>query len=130
MTQLSRQGGLILSQRVQTAVIGNGYAVKSGTLNSQVILASAATDKIIGLSSVPGPVGTTAAIGDTIDIVVGFCSTEGTLGGSVVQGDMLTADSAGKLIATTTQANRAVGMALKDGSANDIIPVLVYPNLV
>lgn len=93
-----------------------GYAAAIDA-NGNAILGAAATDDLLGIIIEGGRAsGDAVAIQDT-----GTCHAK--LGGTVNEGDDLTTDSAGKLVATTTTGNRVIAKALSAGVANDEIPV-------
>jgi hypothetical protein len=93
--------------------------VKPASTADQVKLATATTDKIIGLL-VNNPTS-----GQACEIV-GLGNAKARAAASVSAGDMLVPNSTGYLKAAT--AGRAVAMALAASSnAGDIIPVLVIP---
>jgi hypothetical protein len=56
--------------------------------------------------------------------------TKVKIGGTVAAGDSLAATTAGVAIATTTDGNRAAGIALEGGASGDIIEMLVAPHFV
>jgi len=91
------------------------YIVK--LTSGEIVLAAAATDVLIGvLMNKPNA-------GENADVQL--INSQGTckviLGGSVSAGNMLTADSAGKAVATTSTGNYILGMALEDGDSGDVI---------
>lgn len=101
------------------ATLTNGQAVK---LNStlQVIPASAATDKIIGV------VNQDVTNGWSTD--VRLRSATGTIcikaGGTIAIGDAVTSDTAGLGVATTTAGNQIIGYALEAGVAGAQVELL------
>jgi hypothetical protein len=103
---------------VANGAIGEGYAVKIAS--GKAVIATAATDKIIGV--------TENAIADGGTVAVRLRNAQGTskvkLGGTVAVGDFVTSDAAGKLITTTTATHTIVGMALEAGVANDFIEIM------
>jgi hypothetical protein len=93
-----------------------GYIVKLDT-NGDVVLAAAATDNIIGV--VENNDGASGA-----GVVYQFLGTvKVKLGGTVSIGAWVTADSAGKGVATTTDKDVAIGRALEAGVSGDLIEV-------
>lgn len=108
---------------VATAALADGLAVKIAS--NAVVVATAATDKIIGVT-----VGAIAA-GETGTIRLR--SAQGTmkvkLGGTVAVGDRITSNGAGALITTTTAANEVVGVALEAGVSGDFIEAMPSLNL-
>jgi len=102
------------------AAIARGLCVKAGADREHVAVCSAATDKIVGLTnSAP------TEAEEMVEVCLPGGGAKGKLGGTVSWGDMLTSDSAGKLVATTTENDRIVAMAMEDGVANDLIAVEV-----
>lgn len=101
------------------AISGAGYAVKLSS--GQVVVATAGTDKIIGVTE------DSAAAGEVVS--VRLRSAPGTVkvkaGGTIAVGDLVTATTAGKLIATTTAGDQVVGMALEAGASNDLVEVML-----
>lgn len=84
-----------------------GYAVKFSSGN--IVVATAATDKIIGVTDVANDAGQ--------DAHVRLRSASGTAigkaGGTIAVGDCVTATTDGTLIATTTAADEVVGIAIE-----------------
>jgi hypothetical protein len=115
-----------------SGVIAPFRIVKFGSSDGVVAQASAATDKLVGVSC---SVGTTSfADGARLDIArVGVAEVE--YGGNVTRGDVLTSDSNGKAITVTTQLRAAadvlvIGIAEESGVAGDIGSVLIAPSLI
>lgn len=96
--------------------ISQGMVVKPGADKSHVAKATAATDKNIGLAMCD-----TLNAEEIIEVALPGGGGKALLGGSVSFGDLLTADSNGKLVATTTANDRVIAMAMEDGVANDLI---------
>ena len=103
---------------VATAALGDGIAVKLSS--GQVVVATAATDKIIGV--------TVGAIAAAETGTVRLRSAQGTIkvkaGGTIAVGDKLTSNGSGQSIATTTAANEVIGMALEAGASGDFIEMM------
>lgn len=96
------------------------YLVKLNSSN-KVELCSAATDKILGVLSNAPEAGETA--------VVRLINSNGTFkvktaASNISQGARLTADSAGKAVATTTVGNVVFGRMLVASTASDIAEYL------
>lgn len=103
--------------------------VKKGSDDNTVVAASAATDKVMGVTA--GPTTNTSATGDRVDVITGGYA-EVLAGGSFVAGDLLMADSNGKAIVATASAGsnvRIIGMAMKDGASGDIVKITVSPSI-
>lgn len=93
------------------------YIVKQDTVQTEVVLASAATDNLLGVLQNDPKEGENA--------VVMLRSATGTgkvkTGGSGSAGAHLTADSAGKAVATTTGGDEIIGRALFDFTSGDVV---------
>lgn len=92
------------------------YLVKTDA-NQKVVLASAATDAILGILQNAPILGQTA----DVRLLNGNGTFKVILGGNVAKDAYLTSDAAGKAIATTSTGNRVFGRALSAGSTGDII---------
>lgn len=106
--------------------------VKRSTTDNRVEVAAAATDVIIGVSQqntrdTPGLTGAgtdAASVGEPLTVIVPpsyDCYV--TAGGTITAGDRLTATTAGKALATTTQDNYYGAIALEDASADELVRV-------
>ena len=103
--------------------IGEGLAVKLS--GGKAVIATAATDKIIGVTQ------SKAAAGEPVSIKLrsGAGTVKVKISGTVAIGDRLTASTDGTLVATTTAANEVVGVALEAGAAGDFIEAMPSLNL-
>jgi hypothetical protein len=93
------------------------YIVKLDT-DGTVILASAATDAILGVLD------NSPIEGNTADVVLlnGSGTFKVKAANSVISKDAyITADSAGKAVATTSSGNRVIGRAVRTNVANEIV---------
>lgn len=100
------------------AAIAKGKVVKLGTDFKHVAVCSAATDKSFGiLQSAPG------SAEAVCEVAMPGGGAKGLAGGTITTGDLLAPDSAGKLVATTTENDRVVAIALQDAVADDIFNV-------
>ena len=113
--------GLTKSYTAEGA-IGANLIVKVGAADYGVLVAAAATDKLIGISTE-----VSAASGERLDVVhSGIADLK--LGGTVARGDLLTSDASGQGVTAAPSAgtnNRIIAMALISGVSGDVIPVLV-----
>lgn len=100
--------------------ISRGMAVKIGSDSKHVAKSVLATNKHVGIA-----ISTVTTAEDTIDVAHPGGGAAGLLGGSVSAGDLLTSDTAGKLVATTTANDKIIAQALEDGVENDLIAVNV-----
>lgn len=102
--------------------------VKFGADDRTVVVAAAATDQPIGVStSLP------AASGERVDIIHSGIG-EVLLAGTVTRGvSYIVANAAGAGVASAAAAgtnNGAVGLPLQSGVSGDVIPVLIVPQRV
>lgn len=106
------------------AAIAKGKVIKLGTDFKHVAVCSAATDKSVGIiQSAPG------AAEDTCEVALPGGGAKALAGGTIATGDALTSDSNGALVATTTENDRVVAVAMQDAVANDIFAVEVVLGL-
>lgn len=103
---------------VATAALAEGLAVKISAGN--VVVATAATDAIIGITQGKYAAGETASI----KLRSGSGTVKVKLGGTVTVGAKLTSNGTGALIATTTAANEVIGVALEAGVSGDFIEAM------
>jgi hypothetical protein len=103
---------------VATAAVGEGIIVKLSS--GQAVVATAATDKFIGVTMNKAAAGETASIR--------LRSSQGTIkvkaGGTIAVGDKLTTNGSGQAIATVTAGNEILGMALEAGASGDMVEVM------
>lgn len=106
-------------------VIGAYLIVKFGAADGGVLVAAAATDKLIGVTDRIAA----AASGDRIDVIRSGIA-EVTYGGTVAAGDLLTSDASGRAITATAAAGsnvRVIGVAEVAGVVGDIGSMLIDP---
>ena len=101
------------------AAIAKGKVVKTGADAEHVAVASAATDKSIGILQTA-----TNAAEDVAEVAV-MGGAKALAGGTIAVGDLVTADSNGALVATTTGNDRVMGIALSAAVSGDIFDVLM-----
>ena len=112
----------ILSKSAKcTAAVATAYTfAKFGADDDTVNVASAATDKILGIFQ-----HTTVTAGDVVRVMILGISRL-VLGGTVARGDDLTSDANAKGVKAT--AGQSYGAkAFASGVSGDIIPVLLVP---
>ncbi len=102
------------------AAIAKGKVVKKGADDQHVAVCSAGTDKSVGI--LQNDV-TTAE--DVCEVAVPGGGAKALAGGTITQGDLLTADSNGALVATTSANDQVIAVAEEDAVANDIFSVFV-----
>lgn len=104
--------------------LGEGVAVKFST--GYIVAATAGTDAIVGVIDTPNDAGQ--------DAMVRLRSAAGTAiaraGGTIAVGDLVTATTAGELIATTTDGDAVVGMALEAASNDGFFEVMLMTDRV
>lgn len=105
----SREAGADLSAKQ--------YHVVKTDANGKVVLASAATDAIVGVIETP------AKSGETVSYA--FINGGGTFkvvaGGTIAKDAYLTSDANGQAVATTTAGNRVFGRAVTSAVAGDVV---------
>lgn len=111
--------------RIKTGIAGGsidqGAAVKLNDDGKTVTKCTAATDKSIGILQNTGGVTT----GQQCEIALPGGGGEAKLAGTVASGDLLAPNSDGHLVATTTENDRVIAMAMSGGVDDDIIGVEV-----
>ncbi len=117
--------GYLCKAYTATTAVPKRTLVKFGAADNTVVPAAAATDLIIGVSGDDA-----AAIGERCDVFMVGNIAEVVAGGTIVRGALITADSAGAGISTTTAGNRYVGIAEVSGAAGDFVSVIVAPGLI
>jgi hypothetical protein len=100
------------------AAIPAGSVVKPGADNQHVLVSAAATSKNFGVAQ-----NAAAAAEDKVEVALPGGGGKGLAGGSISFGDLLTSDGAGALIATTTENDRYVAIAMEDASSGDLFAI-------
>lgn len=122
-----RTDGLIKTFTASGAVPARSL-VKFGAADNLVVVATAATDAIIGVSSAID-----AADGEACDVHMSGIA-EVRYGGAVTRGvSLLTAAAGGEAVAAAPAAgvnNRIIGVAMASGVDNDIAAVLLAPGQI
>lgn len=95
--------------------IKKGMGVKIGADEQHVVKGTAGTDKLIGIAQNDAD-----NAEDPIEVALPGGGAKGLAGGAIAAGDLLTTDSTGALIATTTANNRVVAVAQQDAVLNDL----------
>lgn len=106
------------------AAVAANRIVKPGADNTKVVVGAASTNKLVGISDNLG-----AASGDTLDVILdGIALVKA--GGTVAMGDLITSDGTGQGVATTTAADRYIGIAMEDAVSGDLFGVRIAPGLI
>ncbi len=116
---------LIKSFRASSAILGN--VIVAAAADDQVATAAANTDLSIGISDAMGA--SAGGMVDTVQVGLG----ELRLGGTVGFGDPLTADASGHGVVAAPVAGtvvRVACIAMASGEEDEIIPVLVVPQVL
>lgn len=102
------------------AAIAKGKVVKIGTDSSHVAVCSAATDKSFGvIQNAP------TAAEDAAEVALPGGGGKGLAGGTIAAGDLLAPDANSKLVATTTENDRVVAIAMESAVVNDLFNIEV-----
>jgi hypothetical protein len=99
----------------------------SGINEGEVVLASASSDALMGISSIVD-----TAQSFNVEVVHSQ-SAEVVLGDDVQFGDPITSDVAGcgvKSAPATGMRERIIGFALRGGVLNEVVPVLIQPGFI
>lgn len=119
---------LLIQSRVAAAAIAAFTIAAVNGIAGQARQASAATDKLLGVTNDMGA----ASAGQMVDITeAGLADVRA--GGSFADGDPLTADANGKAVLAVKQVGvtvYCVGFARSDAVADDIVPMHVQPFLI
>jgi hypothetical protein len=99
--------------------------LKIGADNNHMIVATAATDKLMAVSDNLGA----DAAEEPFDVILDGVALV-KAGGAIAAGDMITSDATGQGIATTTAANRYIGVAMESAAAGDLFGVRLAPGLI
>jgi hypothetical protein len=108
---------------VASGAIGHRRFVKFTANDGEVALATAATDKIAGVTDFPSG----AASGERIDVVM-FGPAEVVAGGAITPGALITAGAAGVAVAAAPSAGTSVttgGFSMVGAASGDFVPVFV-----
>jgi hypothetical protein len=105
--------------------ISRGMVVKAGSDKEHVAKATAATQLLVGLC-----MNDPDAAEAKTEVALPGGGGVAKLGGTVAFGDLLTADSNGKCVATTTAGNRWIAVAMADGVDGDLIGAHVSAGLI
>ncbi|MBS4040405.1 MAG: DUF2190 family protein [Flavobacteriales bacterium] len=103
------------------------YHVAKTDATGKLVLATAATDDIIGVINDGGRVAGDTA---TVQLINGSGTFKVKAGGTIAKGAYLTTDASGQAVATTTAGNRVFGRAVRAAVAGDIVEYIKYNELV
>lgn len=102
------------------AAIPEGSVVKPGADNKHVIKSALATNKHFGIAQ-----NATTTAEDAVEVAMPGGGGKGLAGGTVSFGDMLTSDTNGALVATTSASDRIVAVAMEDAVVGDLFSLHV-----
>jgi hypothetical protein len=97
------------------------FAKMSG--DDTVVLAAAGTDQVVGVIREGGNTN------DPVTVQFGGMG-KAIAGGTIVAGNRITADGSGKAVATTSAADKVIGVAIQGADAADIFSFLFIPGHV
>lgn len=103
-----------------TAAIPRGSVVKPGATSDYVTKSTAATAKNMGVAQ-----NAAEAADDLVEVALPGGGGFGLAGGTIAEGDLLTSDASGALIATTSANDRVVAVAMQDAVAGDIFSIQI-----
>lgn len=110
----------IIEARYADGVIAKGSVVKGGSNDEHVAISSAATQKHIGIAQ-----NASAAAEDILEVSVGG-GAKGLAGGTIADGDLLTSDSSGRLVATTTANDKIIAQAKEAAVVGDLFSCAIH----
>lgn len=104
--------------------LGEGVSVKFAS--GLIVAATAATDKIIGVTDVANDAGQQA----NVRLRSGSGTANLRAGGTIAVGDYVTATTAGEHIATTTAGNEIVGLAIESAVDDGFFEAILWTGTV
>jgi hypothetical protein len=108
------------------AALAKGVAVKVGADDKHVVVATAATDKVLGITQ-----NATTVAEQSVEVAIPGGGGKALLGvGGAIPGDLLVSNGTGGLIASTTPGDRWIAMAIETGLVGDIVGVDVCVGLI
>jgi hypothetical protein len=99
-------------------VLSKGMVVKAGSDGMHVAKSVLATSKHKGICQ-----NDVDTAGDIVEVAMLGGGAKGLAGGTIADGDYLTADANGKLVATTTPGDHVIATAMESAVAGDIFSV-------
>lgn len=103
---------------ITNAAIGDKLAVMmDATVADGVKLPTAATVEIVGITR-----GAATASGQTVEIQMSG-HAKCTAADTIARGDYVKVDTAGKVVATATAGDKAIGVCAKGGAANETVTI-------
>lgn len=107
------------------SAISKGMCLKPGTDKDHVVKSAAATSKNYGIA-----LNDTTTAEDKVEVAVPGGGAKALLGGTAAVGDLLTSDSSGYLVVTTTPGDRYIAVCMEDGVVGDLVGVMVQAGLI
>jgi hypothetical protein len=118
----------IIKNYIAETAIGHRALVKSGTADGKVVVATAATDDIIGVADAPGG----AAVNARLDIVL-LGEAEVISGGAIPRFGYITAGAAGAAVAAAPAAsvnNGVGGRVFVSAVSGDFVKAFINPTRI
>ena len=105
-----------LSAPAGADLTGKRYHIVKEDANNNIVLATAATDNIVGVLDSEGK------LGDTVDVVLlnGHGTFKVKTSGAIAKDAFLTANASGQAISTTTTGNRVIGRARRASVTGEV----------
>lgn len=110
----------LLTFKSDTATIAQGSVVKGGSDNAHVAKSVLATNKHVGIA-----MNAVSEAEGLVEVALPGGGAKGLAGGTIAFGDLLTSDTNGALVATTTTADRVIGVAMESAVAGDLFSMHV-----
>lgn len=107
------------------AAITKGMAVKFGTDDTHVAKGALATDLLMGIAQ-----NTVSAAAALVEVALSGGGAKGLAGGTVTRGDLVSCDSSGNIITSTTPGNRILGVAMQSAVSGDVFDIFVSCSLI
>lgn len=126
------ENNLLTKSFKASAAISPNTVVKFGAADDTVSPAIAATDLLLGVANELGATATDVTNGSLMDVTLQGIA-ELKIGAAVTRGQKLTVNASGQGIPAAPAAgvnNYLIGIAMKSGATNDIIPVLLHQGVL
>ncbi len=121
---MSLEGNSLLEKSFVAKADIDGYLIFKLDADGEVLIASAAADKSVGVTGRGG-----AKAGEHLaGHLIGHVPVK--YGGSVARGDLLTANASGQAVATSAANARIIGVAMEKGVSGDVGQALLVPGRI
>lgn len=120
-----RTNGNNLAREAAADLTAKQYYIVKTDSAGKIVLATAATDALLGVLNNAPDLGETA----DVELVNGNGTGEVIAGGAITKDSYLTTDGNGKAIVTTTAGNRVIGRALADADSGSIFEYVKFAHI-